>query len=95
MNSELENLKSLLMQSVDLLPAGGRLVIISYHSLEDRLVKNIFKNGMFEGIAEKDIYGNVDVPFRQVNNKVIVPTDAEIAANSRVRSAKLRIGERN
>ena len=94
-NSELENLKSLLLQSVDLLPAVGRLVIIAYHSLEDRLVKNFFKNGMFEGSAEKDIYGNVDVPFRQVNNKVIVPTDAEIADNSRARSAKLRIGERN
>ena len=94
-NGELECLKSLLTQSVDLLPAGGRMVIIAYHSLEDRLVKNFFKNGMFEGSAEKDIYGNVDVPFRQVNNKVIVPTDAEIADNSRARSAKLRIGERN
>ena len=94
-NGELECLKSLLLQSVDLLPAGGRLVIISYHSLEDRLVKNFFKNGMFEGKAEKDIYGNVDVPFRQVNNKVIVPTDAEITVNSRVRSAKLRVGIRN
>jgi 16S rRNA (cytosine1402-N4)-methyltransferase len=92
-NNELENLKSLLMQSVDLLPAGSRLVVITYHSLEDRLVKNFFKNGMFEGNAEKDIYGNVDVPFRQVN-KVMMPTDAEIAANNRVRSAKLRIGER-
>ena len=94
-NGELECLKSLLLQSVDLLPAVGRLVIIAYHSLEDRLVKNFFKNGMFEGSAEKDIYGNVNVPFRQVNNKVIVPTDAEIAANSRVRSAKLRVGIRN
>jgi 16S rRNA (cytosine1402-N4)-methyltransferase len=94
-NGELENLKSLLLQGVDLLPAGGRLAVITYHSLEDRLVKNFFKNGMFEGNAEKDIYGNVDVPFRQVNSRVIVPTDAEIAANSRSRSAKLRIGERN
>ena len=94
-NNELECLKSLLMQSVDLLSADGRLVVIAYHSLEDRLVKNFFRNGMFEGKAEKDIYGNVNVPFRQVNNKPIVPTDEEIAANSRVRSAKLRIGIRN
>jgi 16S rRNA (cytosine1402-N4)-methyltransferase len=93
-NNELENLKSLLMQSIDLLREGGRLVVITYHSLEDRLVKNFFKNGMFEGNAEKDIYGNVDVPFRQIN-KVMMPTDAEIAANSRARSAKLRIGERS
>ena len=94
-NRELENLKSLLMQSVELLPQGGRLVIIAYHSLEDRLVKNFFKNGMFEGVAEKDIYGNVDVPFRQVNNKVIVPKNEEVEVNNRARSAKLRIGERN
>ena len=94
-NNELENLKTLLTQTVDLLPKGGRLVIITYHSLEDRLVKNFFKNGMFEGQAEKDIYGNVDVPFRQVNNKVIAPSDDEVAANSRARSAKLRVGERN
>ena len=93
-NSELENLKSLLMQSINLLRQGGRLVIITYHSLEDRLVKNFFKNGMFEGKAEKDIYGNVSVPFRQVNNKAIVPTDEEVVNNNRVRSAKLRIGER-
>ena len=93
-NGELDCLKILLNQSVDLLKQGGRLVIIAYHSLEDRLVKNFFKNGMFEGIAEKDVYGNVNVPFRQVNNKVIVPDNTEIEANSRARSAKLRIGER-
>jgi 16S rRNA (cytosine1402-N4)-methyltransferase len=93
-NGELDSLKSLLMQSVNLLSAGGRLVVIAYHSLEDRLVKNFFRNGMFEGVAEKDIYGNVDVPFRQVNRQVIVPSDGEIAANSRARSAKLRIGEK-
>jgi len=94
-NSELENLKALLMQSVDLLQQGGRLVVIAYHSLEDRLVKNFFKNGMLEGTAEKDIYGNVNVPFRTVNNRAIVPTDGEIEVNNRARSAKLRIGERN
>jgi 16S rRNA (cytosine1402-N4)-methyltransferase len=93
-NGELECLKSLLVQSIHLLPVGGRLVVIAYHSLEDRLVKNFFRNGMFEGTAEKDVYGNVDVPFRQVNRQVIVPSEEEIAANSRARSAKLRIGER-
>ena len=93
-NSELENLKALLMQSVSLLQQGGRLVVIAYQSLEDRLVKNFFKNGMFEGSAEKDVYGNVNVPFRPVNNRAIAPTNEEIAANSRSRSAKLRIGER-
>ncbi len=93
-NGELESLRALLSQSVDLLSKGGRLVIITYHSLEDRLVKNFFKNGLFEGNAEKDIYGNSVVPFCQVNNKVIVPSDEEIVANSRARSAKLRIGER-
>ena len=93
-NGELESLKELLEQTVGLLPEGGRLVIITYHSLEDRLVKNFFKNGMFEGRAEKDIYGNTNVPFQQKNNKVIVPTDDEITANSRARSAKLRIGEK-
>ncbi len=93
-NKELENLKALLQQSIELLDEGGRLVIITYHSLEDRLVKNFFKNGLFEGEAPKDIYGNRTVPFKQVNNKVIVPTDEEIAKNSRARSAKLRIGER-
>jgi len=94
-NSELENLKSLLGQSVDLLQEGGRLAVIAYHSLEDRLVKNFFKNGKFEGNAEKDVYGNVNVPFKQAHNKAIAPSEAEIAANSRARSAKLRIGIRN
>ncbi|MDR1866187.1 MAG: 16S rRNA (cytosine(1402)-N(4))-methyltransferase RsmH [Bacteroidales bacterium] len=93
-NHELENLKSLLLQSVALLAEGGRLVVITYHSLEDRLVKHFLKNGLFEGEAAKDIYGNVQAPFRQVNPKVIVPTDEEITANGRARSAKLRIGER-
>jgi 16S rRNA (cytosine1402-N4)-methyltransferase len=94
-NKELESLKSLLMQSVDLLPSGGRLVVISYHSLEDRLVKNFLKNGMFEGCAEKDVYGNVNVPFRPLYNRAISPTDEEVAVNNRARSAKLRIGEIN
>ena len=93
-NREMDCLKALLLQSLDLLQSGGRLVVITYHSLEDRLVKNFFKNGMFEGNASKDIYGNIQTPMRQVNNKVIIPSDEEIAANSRARSAKLRIGER-
>jgi 16S rRNA (cytosine1402-N4)-methyltransferase len=93
-NSELESLKSLLMQSVNLLSVGGRLVVITYHSLEDRLVKNFLKNGMFEGTADKDIYGNIQTPFKQVNTKVIIPAEEEISANSRARSAKLRVGER-
>ena len=93
-NSELDSLKSLLTQSVELLRKGGRLAVIAYHSLEDRLVKNFFKNGMFEGVAQKDVYGNVDVPFKAINNKAIVPTDAEIEANSRARSAKMRVGVR-
>ena len=93
-NGELENLKSLLMQSVKLLRQGGRLVIIAYHSLEDRLVKNFFKNGIFEGNAEKDVYGNVNAPFRALNNRAIVPSDKEIEINNRSRSAKLRIAER-
>ena len=93
-NSELESLKSLLTQSVTLLSAGGRLAVITYHSLEDRLVKNFLKNGMFEGTADKDIYGNIQTPFKQVNTKVIIPAEEEILANSRARSAKLRVGEK-
>jgi len=68
--------------------------VISYHSLEDRLVKNFFKSGNFEGEVSKDFYGNVISPFRLVNRKVIVPSDAEIEENPRARSAKLRIGEK-
>ncbi|MDR1666748.1 MAG: 16S rRNA (cytosine(1402)-N(4))-methyltransferase RsmH [Bacteroidales bacterium] len=93
-NRELDNLKALLLQSVELLPAKGRLVIITYHSLEDRLVKNFLKNGLLEGEAEKDIYGQSKTPFRQVNTKIIRPSEHEMKHNSRVRSAKLRIGER-
>jgi len=70
---------------------GGRLVVMSYHSLEDRLVKRYIKTGLFHGEPEKDIYGNVDVPFKAVNRKVITPSEEEIARNSRARSAKLRI----
>ncbi len=93
-NQEMESLKEMLLQTEKVLKQGGRLVVITYHSLEDRLAKNYIKNGMFEGMPEKDLYGNVDVPFKQVNRKVIVPDNAEIERNSRARSAKLRIAER-
>lgn len=94
-NRELENLKEMLFQTIDLIKTDGRLVVITYHSLEDRLVKNFIRKGKFEGEAEKDIYGNVELPFDQVNKKVIIPGKEEIIRNSRSRSAKLRIARRN
>lgn len=90
-NQELEVLKEVLTESLDVLKPGGRLVVITYHSLEDRLVKNFFKTGNFEGKVEKDFYGAVSSPFELVNRKVIVPNDEELERNSRSRSAKLRI----
>lgn len=93
-NREMENLKELLMQTVSLMDVGARLVVITYHSLEDRLVKNFMRAGNFTGNIEKDIYGNFDVPFRQINRKVIIPAKNEILKNKRARSAKLRIAER-
>ncbi|RLD62223.1 MAG: 16S rRNA (cytosine(1402)-N(4))-methyltransferase [Bacteroidetes bacterium] len=93
-NDELGALKELLLQSVDLLDKGGRIVVISYHSLEDRLVKNFFKSGDFEGRQEKDFYGNLISSLRPVTKKPIVPTEEEIKNNSRARSAKLRIAEK-
>jgi 16S rRNA (cytosine1402-N4)-methyltransferase len=93
-NCEMKNLKALLWQTTELLHQGGRLVIISYHSLEDRMVKQFFRYGTFDGKVVKDIYGNFQTPFQQINTKVITPSDAEIAANNRARSAKLRIGEK-
>jgi 16S rRNA (cytosine1402-N4)-methyltransferase len=93
-NGEMEALKDLLAQAAGLLKPGGRLVVITYHSLEDRLVKNFFKTGNFEGIVEKDFYGNVKAPFHTINNKVIIPQEAEIERNPRSRSAKLRIVEK-
>lgn len=92
-NQELEALKEFLLQTEEVLPSGGRLSLISYHSLEDRLVKRYIKNGMFEGEPEKDVFGRVKVPFRPVG-KLIVPDEKEIALNNRARSAKLRIAER-
>ncbi|HEY4787104.1 MAG TPA: 16S rRNA (cytosine(1402)-N(4))-methyltransferase RsmH [Bacteroidales bacterium] len=93
-NRELESLKSMLTQCNEVMLAGGRLVIITYHSLEDRIVKNFIKTGNFEGNAEKDFYGNVTAPFKAVNNKVIVATEEEVKSNNRARSAKLRIAEK-
>jgi len=94
-NQEIDALKELLLQATALLKPGGRLVVITYHSLEDRLVKNFFKTGNFEGIVEKDFYGNVITPFRTINTKVIVPQAEEIERNPRAGSAKLRIAEKN
>lgn len=93
-NQELEVLKSFLEQTADVLKPGGRLVVISYHSLEDRLVKNFIKTGNFEGKIQKDFFGNNLVDFKLVVNKAIMPGEEEITRNSRARSAKLRIAEK-
>lgn len=93
-NQEMETLREMLLQAHDVLVQGGRLSVITYHSLEDRLVKNFFKTGNFEGKMEKDFYGNIIAPFRLVNNKVIVPSQEEQEVNPRSRSAKLRIAEK-
>lgn len=93
-NHEMEALKEMLYEATDLLKPGGRLVVITYHSLEDRMVKNLIKAGNIEGKVEQDFYGNMQSPFRAVNNKVIVPTDEEVNQNPRSRSAKLRIAEK-
>lgn len=92
-NREMEVLKKLLQSSLNLLNPGGRLVVLTYHSLEDRLVKNFMKSGNFEGKVEQDFFGNRMSPFKLVNNKVIVPDCEEIEQNPRSRSAKLRIAE--
>ena len=89
-NQELEVLKAFLLQTTDLLVSDGKMSIISYHSLEDRLVKNFFKYGNFEGEPEKDFYGNINTPFKKPK-KLIVPSNDEIKNNNRARSAKLRI----
>ncbi|WP_322970806.1 16S rRNA (cytosine(1402)-N(4))-methyltransferase RsmH [Faecalibacter sp. LW9] len=94
-NDEMAALKEMLMQCAEVVKPGGRLVIISYHSLEDRLVKRFIKNGMFEGEPERDMYGNWYAPFKPLQSKVIVPTQEEINVNPRARSAKMRIAVRN
>ena len=93
-NQEMEALKEMLTAATDALKPGGRLVVITYHSLEDRLVKNIMKTGNVEGKANQDFFGNLQTPFKLVNNKVIVPSEEEIERNPRSRSAKLRIAEK-
>ena len=92
-NQEMEVLKEFLEQSLEILTPNGRLSVISYHSLEDRLVKRFIKNGMFEGEPERDFFGNFSVPFATIG-KLIVPTAEEIKINNRARSAKLRIAEK-
>ncbi len=92
-NQELEALKEFLLQTEDVLKTGGRISLISYHSLEDRLVKRYIRNGMFEGEPEKDVFGHFEVPFKAVG-KLVIPSKKEIKDNSRARSAKLRIAER-
>ncbi|MET3730944.1 16S rRNA (cytosine(1402)-N(4))-methyltransferase RsmH [Moheibacter stercoris] len=94
-NDEMAALREMLLQTAEVLKPGGKLVIISYHSLEDRLVKRFMKNGMFEGEPERDVFGNWDAPFKPVQSKVIVPTDQEIKENPRARSAKMRVAIKN
>lgn len=93
-NHEMDALKEMLLAATELLAPGGRLSVITYHSLEDRIVKNIIKTGNVEGKRVQDFYGRVETPLKQVNNKVIVPTDEEQMRNPRSRSAKLRIAEK-
>jgi len=92
-NQEIEVLKELLLQMPEVLKVGGRLSFISYHSLEDRLVKRFIRNGLFEGEPERDVFGNFEVPLKKVGG-LIVPSESEIKVNSRARSAKLRIAEK-
>ena len=93
-NHEMEALSGFLGQCADMLKPGGRLVVLSYHSLEDRLVKNFTRTGNAEGIEEKDFFGNLITPYIIINRKPLVPSEEEVAANPRARSAKLRIAER-
>lgn len=90
-NGEMEALGEMLQRSLEMLKPGGRMSVISYHSLEDRMVKNFFRSGNFEGTLVKDFFGNVETPFELVNRKVIVPSEEEQRMNPRSRSAKLRI----
>jgi len=93
-NREMESLGIMLQQTAGCLKKGGRLVVISYHSVEDRLVKNFMRSGNLEGKIEKDFYGNVETPWKLINKNVITPSEEEISENNRARSAKLRIAER-
>lgn len=93
-NDEMGALEDFLKQAMEVLKPGGRLVVISYHSIEDRMIKNFLKAGNIKGVADKDFYGNINRPFKIVSKKAILPTDEEIKNNPRARSAKLRIGEK-
>ncbi len=93
-NHEMDALKEMLYGAIRVLKPGGRLVVITYHSLEDRMVKNVMKCGNVEGVIEKDFYGNVKTPFKVINRKVITPDKEEVIRNPRSRSAKLRIAEK-
>ena len=93
-NDELQALKDMLLQGKEMLNSKGRMSVISYHSLEDRLVKNFFRSGNFEGALKKDFFGNIETPFEVINRKVIIPSEDEITNNPRSRSAKLRIAEK-
>lgn len=93
-NNEIGVLRDFLESTTDILKPGGRLVVLSYHSLEDRLVKNFMRSGRIDGKQEADFFGNLNSPFELINRKIIVPNDAEIAKNPRARSAKLRIAEK-
>lgn len=93
-NHEMEALKEMLLSAIELLKPGGRLAVITYHSLEDRMVKNLMKTGNVEGIVKQDFFGRIEAPLRLVNNKVIVPDEDEQSRNPRSRSAKLRIAEK-
>ena len=93
-NHEIDYLKEMLEQALEVLNPDGRLVVITYHSLEDRVVKNFMKTGNFKGEVNKDFYGNPVTPFRLINRKVIIPSEAEISVNNRARSARLRIAEK-
>ena len=93
-NQEMEALKEMLQAATEMLEPGGRLVVITYHSLEDRMVKNMMKTGNIEGKSTQDFFGNVQTPFKLINNKVIVASDDEVSRNPRSRSAKLRIAEK-
>jgi 16S rRNA (cytosine1402-N4)-methyltransferase len=93
-NHEIDFLKEMLLQALEMLNKGGRLVVITYHSLEDRMVKNFMRSGNFEGIEKKDFYGNPETPFKVFNKKGITPGAEEIEKNNRSRSARLRIAEK-